>query len=75
MNAHDIIRAWKDEHFRKSLTSEQQALLPEHPAGEMVLSEAELTYVNGGLLTRLCTVECGPTLFPNCTPNVICRPF
>lgn len=49
MNKLDIIRAWKDELFRKSLTSEQQALLPEHPAGEMGLSEEELARVHGGV--------------------------
>lgn len=52
MNKLDIIRAWKDELFRKSLTSDQQALLPEHPAGEMVLSEKEMASINGGILTE-----------------------
>lgn len=50
MNKLDIIRAWKDELFRKSLSSAQQTLLPEHPAGEIVLSEAEMATINGGIV-------------------------
>lgn len=50
MNTRDIIRAWKDERFRKSLSSEQQALLPENPAGEMVLTVEEMARVNGGIV-------------------------
>lgn len=50
MNKRDIIRAWKDEIFRKNLTSDEQALLPEHPAGEIVLSEREMAQVNGGIV-------------------------
>lgn len=48
MNKLDIIRAWKDELFRKSLSSDQQALLPEHPAGEVVLSDEEMARIHGG---------------------------
>lgn len=48
MNKLDIIRAWKDELFRKSLSSDQQVLVPEHPAGEIVLSDEEMVNVNGG---------------------------
>ncbi len=45
----DIIRAWKDEEYRLSLTEEQQALLPDNPAGLMELSYAELeSIVVGG---------------------------
>jgi mersacidin/lichenicidin family type 2 lantibiotic len=50
MNTRDIIRAWKDELFRKSLSSDQQALLPAHPAGEIVLSTEEMANVNGGIV-------------------------
>ncbi len=44
----DIVRAWKDIHYRRSLTVEQQALLPENPVGDFELSEADLGIVNGG---------------------------
>jgi mersacidin/lichenicidin family type 2 lantibiotic len=43
----DIVRAWKDEAYRQQLSSEEQALLPANPAGELELSEAELQAVLG----------------------------
>jgi mersacidin/lichenicidin family type 2 lantibiotic len=43
----DIVRAWKDESYRNSLSSEEQALLPANPAGELELSESELEEVTG----------------------------
>ena len=46
----DIIRAWKDEEYRLSLTEEQRALLPDNPAGLLELSDADLEGVQGGLL-------------------------
>lgn len=54
MNKLDIIRAWKDEFFRKSLNSNHQVLLPEHPAGEIVLSETEMDLVIGGFSSVQC---------------------
>lgn len=42
----DIVRAWKDETYRQSLSEEQLQMLPANPAGEM--SEAELAMVCGG---------------------------
>lgn len=29
----DVIRAWKDEAYRNSLTEEEKSLLPQNPAG------------------------------------------
>lgn len=49
MSQLDTIRAWKDEAFRSSLSPEQQALLPEHPAGQVELSDNELEAVAGGV--------------------------
>jgi mersacidin/lichenicidin family type 2 lantibiotic len=45
----DIIRAWKDEEYRLSLTEEQRALLPDNPAGLLELSDADLESVAGGI--------------------------
>ena len=45
----DIIRAWKDAKYRQSLTSEQQALLPKHPAGNCELTDTDLEAVQGSL--------------------------
>ena len=44
----DIIRAWKDEEYRLSLSGAERAQLPEHPAGVIELLEPELASVQGG---------------------------
>ena len=36
----EIIRAWKDQDFRNSLTPEQLARLPEHPSGGIEIQAA-----------------------------------
>jgi mersacidin/lichenicidin family type 2 lantibiotic len=38
MSNEDIIRAWKDEEYRNSLSEEHRAQLPENPAGLIVLT-------------------------------------
>jgi mersacidin/lichenicidin family type 2 lantibiotic len=43
----DIVRAWKDEAYRESLSQEQKELLPANPAGELEMSDAELAAVVG----------------------------
>jgi len=48
MSIEQIIRAWKDEDFRHSLSAAERALLPEHPAGLIDLTAAELDALTGG---------------------------
>lgn len=48
MQKDDIIRAWKDSEFRTGLTAEEQALLPENPAGLVQLTDEVLEDVVGG---------------------------
>ena len=43
-----IIRAWKDEEYRASLSETDRALLPEHPAGLIELSDGALDGAAGG---------------------------
>ncbi|MDY6876289.1 MAG: mersacidin/lichenicidin family type 2 lantibiotic [Chloroflexota bacterium] len=38
----DVIRAWKDEGYRNSLSEAERALLPENPAGAIELTDADL---------------------------------
>jgi mersacidin/lichenicidin family type 2 lantibiotic len=45
----DIVRAWKDPEYRKSLTPEQWASLPPHPADSQELTEEALSKITGGL--------------------------
>lgn len=51
MSQKNIIRAWKDEEFRNSLSNEERALLPMHPAGLLELTDEALDdlLANGGL--------------------------
>jgi mersacidin/lichenicidin family type 2 lantibiotic len=44
----NIVRAWKDETYRQSLSTEEQAMLPASPAGEIELTEAQLEAAFGG---------------------------
>lgn len=43
-----IIRAWKDPEFRSNLSEEEQALLPDNPAGAIELTDEELDMATGG---------------------------
>jgi mersacidin/lichenicidin family type 2 lantibiotic len=44
----DVIRAWRDEKYYLSLTSEQRQALPAHPAGLIELSDDDIRQVFGG---------------------------
>jgi mersacidin/lichenicidin family type 2 lantibiotic len=54
MSHEDIIRAWKDEEYRNSLSEEQRAQLPENPAGMIELSDEAMQNVAGGGAFSLC---------------------
>jgi mersacidin/lichenicidin family type 2 lantibiotic len=49
MSEQDIVRAWKDQNYRESLTEEQRSQLPENPAGLAELSDEVLETIAGGL--------------------------
>ncbi|KAB8331082.1 mersacidin/lichenicidin family type 2 lantibiotic [Scytonema tolypothrichoides VB-61278] len=44
----DIIRAWKDEDYRNSLSEEQRSQFPQNPAGMIELSDDDMGSVVGG---------------------------
>ena len=50
----DIVRAWRDEEYRNSLTAEERASLPENPAGLATVDDSSLRSVTGGATLRLC---------------------
>src|SRR6266568_2988795 len=55
----DIIRAWKDEAYRQSLSEEERCTLPENPVGEIELTDADLEAVYGGQTALVgCSVVC-----------------
>lgn len=55
MSNENIIRAWKDESYRKQMSEEAQAQLPKHPAGLVELDGSELDTAVGGIgrITRI----------------------
>jgi mersacidin/lichenicidin family type 2 lantibiotic len=80
----DIIRAWKDAEYRRSLTAEELAALPENPAGMIELTDEDLGGISGaadpvvvagtGIFDWGCTVvsclTCGPrSCLGVCTAN------
>jgi mersacidin/lichenicidin family type 2 lantibiotic len=67
MTKDQIIRAWKDEEFRLSLSETELGTLPEHPAGMIQVSEDEMQIAGGqGPTTNtiLATMDfiCYPTM-------------
>ena len=43
----NLVRAWKDETYRQSLSTQEQAVLPVNPAGAIELTDAQLEAVFG----------------------------
>jgi mersacidin/lichenicidin family type 2 lantibiotic len=44
----DIVKAWKDEGYRNSLSEAERAALPENPAGIVELSDEDMHIAVGG---------------------------
>lgn len=44
----DIVRAWKDETYRQTLSEEELEMLPANPAGDLELEDTELASAFGG---------------------------
>lgn len=66
----DIVRAWKDAEYRQSLSAEELARLPEHPAGAIELTDEELDQIAGAKTELVFTAGCCPE-----TINVPCTLF
>ena len=47
----DVVRAWRDEEYRSSLSAEERASLPENPAGLATISDETLRSITGGCCT------------------------
>lgn len=50
MSEMEIIKAWKDVNYRRSLTEKQLAQIPGNPAGTLQVSQS-----SPGKLTPICT--------------------
>jgi mersacidin/lichenicidin family type 2 lantibiotic len=81
----NIIRAWKDEGYRTSLSDEDRSQVPESPAGAIDLADTELDYVAGanteyGLTTGCCsgltagTCTCTWGISCTCSVGYNCNP-
>ena len=56
----DIVRAWKDPEYRKTLTSEELAALPENPAFPFAILGACLLRPGTGSSPRNCPIASAP---------------
>jgi len=55
MKTNEIVRAWKDADYRDTLTVENRAELPKHPAGVIEFEQPQLedeTLFKGGKYTQ-----------------------
>jgi len=52
MSIDEIVRAWKDEEYRNSLTPEQRMALLPNPAGMVELDDEALEDAAGGLIAK-----------------------
>jgi mersacidin/lichenicidin family type 2 lantibiotic len=59
----DVVRAWKDEDYRMSLSDAERKMLPSNPAGLIEISDVELGAVGGG--------DAGPVVGPG-SFNALC---
>lgn len=64
----DVVRAWKNEEYRNSLSEAQRAQLPENPAGMTEITDEEINAVLGGGCGWICTVtdDCPNSKFVCC---------
>lgn len=60
MKKKDIVRAWRDEEYRNSLTDAEKAALPSHPAGYMDLDDETLGSIAGGCAITTFNSSCIP---------------
>lgn len=74
MSQLDIIRAWKDEQYRNSLSAEEQKLLPENPAGAIELSDEEMEQAQGGTTSITISLTGSCITFILCPSFIICYP-
>ncbi len=74
MTPSEIIRAWKDEEYRMSLSESDRAALPAHPAGIVELSDEELSGVAGGFMPSVTCTTGGIciTIFASCFGTCSC---
>jgi mersacidin/lichenicidin family type 2 lantibiotic len=77
MSQVNVVRAWKDEEYRRGLTEAERAGLPDNPAEFLEQTEAELERAVGGgfvAVTLTCQYALTPTIYADwATFNVPAR--
>ncbi len=69
MRTDQIIRAWKDEHYRLNLSASDQAAIPENPAGTIELQDDDLGDVAGGSTWPCLTVAVSAVI--HCVDSIL----
>jgi mersacidin/lichenicidin family type 2 lantibiotic len=67
MSQVNVIRAWKDQEYRLSLSAAERALLPDDPAGAIELTDADLGGVAGGMPPTCEVDSCYGCTWDGCT--------
>jgi mersacidin/lichenicidin family type 2 lantibiotic len=69
MSNRNIVRAWKDEEYRLSLSEAERSRLPESPVGAIALTDADLAGAAGGGLKP--TLVCPSIGLYRCTSSTL----
>ena len=69
MSKKQIIKAWTDEEFRNSLSSDDLSSLPDNPAGLVELNEDELDAINAATSWPCVGGTIAITQFASCAPT------
>lgn len=67
MKKNQILTAWRDEEYFLSLSDEERARIPEHPAGALEVEDDILRSITGGCAPTATAGSCCPTS-GYCTP-------
>ena len=68
----DVVRAWRDEEYRNSLSPEELAGLPENPAGVAKVEESSLRNVYGGIASKQIDPTCTTVAWSCVKPGQEC---
>ena len=70
MKKKEILEAWRNEEYYLSLSEEERARVPEHPAGLLDVEDDILKTITGGCGTYYTAKDCPTSAC--CTP---CTPY
>lgn len=72
MKKNQILAAWRDEEYFLSLSDEERAQIPDHPAGVLAVEDDVLRSITGGCSPTAGTKGCTCPTSAYCTP---CTPY